>query len=491
MRHRSWSWIRGLALAPLVIAACAELDLESSPPEPPLDGADPAAAPVDEPGAQVAGVACAARPSAAAPAVTIVSARFRASSTVTSSEHCLVAPARLAALAGRQVRVASGTRTGLCTVAGAHALDVDGDGAIDADVVAMSSAGLTDKFGSSAARTGALRTAAGSDGWVTACVETPAPGPGDRPAGGLGEHYAVRAGATAIRAAFTAPHGGIEQLTEGQVAEIVGWLGGDYAAWTVIGDGAGGHGRWHVTATELSEASFHGLAQLAGAAPRMVVAFHGHATCTPDVVVGGGVSLDVRAGVARAIEQRLAQDGVTDVSVSTSTTCHGGTAAANFVNRLSQHGDGLQLEQSLTMRSADAAGAPVRTRAVARAVGTYVMAYADAPDLALGAAATRTASRAGGRWTAPAGRRVRSDVDYGRCPAAGGAARADWFVRIAGALRSVGGGDLVCTQVAGQGLRYRGRTGFRPVDRTPAATEVVIGVVVTPATGGQPRVRLY
>lgn len=151
-----------------------------------------------------------------------------------------------------------------------------------------------------------------------------------------------------------APHGGhIERHTDAQAERVAARLRRyGVSAWRCRGFGPAGGGayqRFHITSTDLHEASFPGLAAVAGRGFRHAVAFHG---CrTEEVLVGGGASFPLKAEVASSIEEALGGAGI-PVRIAAPCDVFGGDDPRNLVNRLTLGGcGGVHLEQGLRARA--------------------------------------------------------------------------------------------------------------------------------------------
>ncbi|HEU4413037.1 MAG TPA: poly-gamma-glutamate hydrolase family protein [Polyangiaceae bacterium] len=397
-----------------------------------------------------------------------------------TDEHCRVGAGR-AALVGKQVRarITSTARVALCTVTGTHNL---GDG-----IVTLNPEGALEKLAISADTAGTLSDRVDSCGWVAEALAGYDATPTS--AGGIGEFFAAPAGTA--RAAFTAPHGGgIETGTDLQVKFLddATGMGLDAWFWAVKGRGTEQHDRWHITSVDLSERSFDGLSHLTSnvATIRQAVSFHGHGggtcdgTALQDVLVGGGATLAYRAAVANFIALYAAARGQTITTRTDFTSCGGlaGAAATNYVNELSDFGEGLQLEQSLALRN-DVA----RRETVAEAAANYVVSFNNDTVVNLGqtassAATGRAAVALGAAFAVPAGRAVVSPTDYGSC-SSGDTARADWWQRQATGLVRIGGGALTCTSG-----RLRPGAGFQAWSLPAAAAASQVRVVATAYRAG-------
>ena len=165
-----------------------------------------------------------------------------------------------------------------------------------------------------------------------------------------------------------APHGGeIERRTDDQAVCVLaglhdravsGWL---CRGWSV---GGGAFRHWHITSTDLHEASFPKLARVIGRRFRFAVAFHGFDDDeTPHDVLLGGIApdplkLEVKAAIEAAVPSLA-------VHITQPDEKYGGDSKRNVVNRLAAGGAAIQIEQKPHVRTAHG-------RAVAEAVaGVY------------------------------------------------------------------------------------------------------------------------
>jgi phage replication-related protein YjqB (UPF0714/DUF867 family) len=165
-----------------------------------------------------------------------------------------------------------------------------------------------------------------------------------------------------------APHGGdIERRTDDQAVCVIGRLydkavsGWICRGW-YLGGGAFRH--WHITSTDLHEASFPKLARVLGRPFRFAVAFHGFddEDIRHDILLGGiapdRLKLEIKAALEAAVPSLA-------VHITRPDEKFGGDSRQNVVNRLAAGGAGIQLEQKPHVRDDHA-------RAVADAVaGVY------------------------------------------------------------------------------------------------------------------------
>ncbi|WP_437534602.1 hypothetical protein WME79_10530 [Sorangium sp. So ce726] len=164
------------------------------------------------------------------------------------------------------------------------------------------------------------------------------------------------------------------------------------------------------------------------------------------------------------------------------TGCPRGVANDNYVNELSDFGEGIHIEQSTTFKQSEA-----RRNALAEAVARYVLAYNETQlTPALGGQASSALSATdvglGATWTVPNNTRIRSGGAYGTCRSSDDRGHVDWLVRAGAGLIRVGGGPLVCNG----SLQFAPGPGFQPVDHlnsTGAAVKArVVGVAYTKNT---------
>lgn len=394
-------------------------------------------------------------------------------------------------MGGRQIRVNANGRTALCTV------DDDWhDGANT--LVTMSANALLAKFGTTDAALltgGTFRThettPVDTCGWVGQQLSSITSTPNSTI--GVGEFYsAPTASPSNRRVSFTAPHGG---AIEASTWEQVQYLHGKHAAaahfWLFRSISGSAHDRWHVTSNDLHNASFSGLYRIwqgydSGEAKRdLVVSFHGYdpakrTNCNDDVVIGGHAPRALRDGFAQAAALWASYRNVT-IGTRTDfagTDCPTGNLTSNFVNRLSDHSEGIQLEQATLFR-----GDAARREALADAVASYALAYASVTSAALGQQASGASGTGdvsvGAYWNVTANDQVTSSSTYGSCRSTNDRGWADWYAREGSQLVRVGGGPLKCNG----SNAFVPDTGFTSVDytnRTGATVKVrVAGVAYT------------
>ncbi|MPY87566.1 MAG: hypothetical protein GEU99_06570 [Luteitalea sp.] len=149
-----------------------------------------------------------------------------------------------------------------------------------------------------------------------------------------------------------APHGGaIERQTDQQAERVAAILGCDRASvWCCKGfnTGGGAFERWHVTSTDIHEASFPLLNAIVGRGFAQAVSFHGFSEA--DVLVGGTALGSFKQEIAAALECALTGSGI-EVRVARASEEYDGDNPRNIVNRISANGaNGVQIEQSLEAR---------------------------------------------------------------------------------------------------------------------------------------------
>ena len=150
-----------------------------------------------------------------------------------------------------------------------------------------------------------------------------------------------------------APHGGaMERHTDSQAERVGSLLGGKRASvWRCRGFKAGGGAleRWHITASEISDASFPLLRTIASRGFCHAVAFHGFTK--PGVLVGGAAPPPLKEAIAAALTKALASSGI-QVRIAGPSDKFDGDNPSNIVNRLTAGGaNGVQIEQSLDART--------------------------------------------------------------------------------------------------------------------------------------------
>jgi phage replication-related protein YjqB (UPF0714/DUF867 family) len=277
-------------------------------------------------------------------------------------EHCSVDPGRLASIGravGHQVRVKlNGEQYGLYTVSEAQPEDPD-------NIVRMG-------------RAGRLRLGTPDEFDAVVDAQVPHPTFSERKARDNSEFIERLADDGRQRGLITiAPHGGdIEPRTDRQAERVASRLR-DLAvsSWRCKGfkDDGGAFARWHITSTDLNEASFPRLSSVFARGFTYAVAFHGfddpELLLTGDILVGGGALPELKEELVAEIKGMVGPDLV--VRVPAANEKFGGDDARNIVNRLAAPDadgirSGIQIEQSPDARS------DARWRAIADAVaGVY------------------------------------------------------------------------------------------------------------------------
>jgi phage replication-related protein YjqB (UPF0714/DUF867 family) len=149
-----------------------------------------------------------------------------------------------------------------------------------------------------------------------------------------------------------APHGGmIEPHTAQQAERVASLLGGDHASvWRCKGYAAegGAFERWHITSTDIHEASFPLLKTIRSRGFAHAVAFHGFSEA--DVLIGGAASRTLKEEIGAALEVALVGSHIR-VRIAERSENYDGDSAKNIVNRLTVGGaNGVQIEQPLEAR---------------------------------------------------------------------------------------------------------------------------------------------
>ena len=154
-----------------------------------------------------------------------------------------------------------------------------------------------------------------------------------------------------------APHGGdIERHTDQQAERVASRLKAKaVSSWRCKGfkEGGGATDRWHITSTDIHEASFPRLNSVIARGFTYAVAFHGfdapqtHA----DVLIGGGAPESLKQEIKKAINGALAGSGMI-VRIASPDEGYDGDSPQNIINRLTAGGaNGIQIEQSLRART--------------------------------------------------------------------------------------------------------------------------------------------
>lgn len=147
-----------------------------------------------------------------------------------------------------------------------------------------------------------------------------------------------------------APHGGeIEGHTDQQAEYVATQLAAKgVSCWCCKGwkKGGGAYERWHITSTDIHEASFPLLSTLIHREFSYAVAFHGF--CEPHIFIGGGAPNELKQEIQTAIQAVITGSGIS-VSIAAPSSSYGGDDPKNIVNRLAT-GNGIQIEQSKEAR---------------------------------------------------------------------------------------------------------------------------------------------
>jgi phage replication-related protein YjqB (UPF0714/DUF867 family) len=147
-----------------------------------------------------------------------------------------------------------------------------------------------------------------------------------------------------------APHGGaIEQWTDQQAERVASQLAAKgVSCWRCKGwkQGGGAFERWHITSTDIHEASFPGLNTIINRHFTYAVAFHGFQEEV--ILIGGGAGDALKQEIKSAIKGAIADSNI-KVEIAEPSSHYSGDNPKNIVNRLAK-GNGIQIEQSLEVR---------------------------------------------------------------------------------------------------------------------------------------------
>lgn len=146
-----------------------------------------------------------------------------------------------------------------------------------------------------------------------------------------------------------APHGGdIEKHTAEEAERLYETLKSKdkpVVCWMIKAYGTRGgqraSTRWHITATDLSEASYPLLGQVANRTYTYSVSFHGMSG--EGLLIGGAAPMALREEVKAALERKLAGTGV-PIRIAGAKNRIGGHSRRNIVNRYCVD-NGIQIEQ--------------------------------------------------------------------------------------------------------------------------------------------------
>ncbi len=150
-----------------------------------------------------------------------------------------------------------------------------------------------------------------------------------------------------------APHGGdIEPHTDQQAERVAMRLAVKAVnSWRCKGwkDGGGAFDRWHITSTDINEASFPRLNSVISRGFTYAVAFHGFTK--PEILIGGTAPATLKQEIRAAIEGATVGSGIA-VRIAGPDEEFGGDDPRNIVNWLTAGGaNGIQIEQSLQART--------------------------------------------------------------------------------------------------------------------------------------------
>jgi phage replication-related protein YjqB (UPF0714/DUF867 family) len=154
-----------------------------------------------------------------------------------------------------------------------------------------------------------------------------------------------------------APHGGgIEPHTDQQAEHVASRLVAKAVSlwrckgWWDPNRQGNAFDHWHITSTEIHEASFPRLNSIISRGFTYAVAFHGFHQ--PEILIGGGSAAEsLKQEIKTEIEGKIAGSGIC-VRIASSNEGYGGDSRQNIVNRLTADGEsGIQIEQSRQARS--------------------------------------------------------------------------------------------------------------------------------------------
>jgi phage replication-related protein YjqB (UPF0714/DUF867 family) len=153
-----------------------------------------------------------------------------------------------------------------------------------------------------------------------------------------------------------APHGGeIEKWTDKQAEMVAKLL--RVTCWRCRGyqtdGGAGAASRWHITSTDIHEASFPLLNKIIDRDFVNAVSFHGFLSrdegeILADIIIGGRARKTLKRRIQQALMRALPSDIVVEIAAAGSRFA--GSEKRNLVNRLASDGNGIQIEQNLQVR---------------------------------------------------------------------------------------------------------------------------------------------
>jgi phage replication-related protein YjqB (UPF0714/DUF867 family) len=161
---------------------------------------------------------------------------------------------------------------------------------------------------------------------------------------------------THIGLVVIAPHGGdIEPHTDQQAERVASRLAAKaVSSWRCKGfKGDGSFDRWHITSTDIHEASFPLLNSVISLGFTYAVAFHGFddPEIPFDILIGGAAPYSLKQEIETAIKGAITGSDIT-VHIASPDERFGGDSLMNIVNRLTAGGaNGIQIEQSPPARS--------------------------------------------------------------------------------------------------------------------------------------------
>lgn len=153
-----------------------------------------------------------------------------------------------------------------------------------------------------------------------------------------------------------APHGGdIEPHTDQQAERVASRLVAKAVSlWRCKGfKGERAFARWHITSTDIHEASFPLLNSIMSRGFSYAVAFHGFDDLEIpfDILIGGAAPYPLKQDIETAIKGAITGSDLT-VHIASPDEKFGGDSLQNIVNRLTAGGaNGIQIEQSPRARS--------------------------------------------------------------------------------------------------------------------------------------------
>ena len=153
-----------------------------------------------------------------------------------------------------------------------------------------------------------------------------------------------------------APHGGdIEPHTDQQAERVLSRLAAEAVSlWRCKGfKGESAFTRWHITSTDIHEASFPQLNSIISRGFTYAVAFHGFddPEIPFDILIGGAAPMYLKQEIENEIKGVITGSGMT-AHIATPDEKFGGDSLQNIVNRLTSGGaNGIQIEQSPRARS--------------------------------------------------------------------------------------------------------------------------------------------